>query len=232
MNAPVNPSALTIDGAPVREILKRVEPPHRRTYQRVRHSSRPAGEHSGGALTWRQCQSRIRAIRRWERAQDKRPRAKNRAVGWIGIEVYAFLARQAVHKRGRICDLALGSIAGILGVSRSAVIAALARLRDAGWIGWVRQFVWTGGEGVRGPQVEQAPNSYAIGAPERELARLKIPLDEDPPPSADLEAEANAHAKTRAEHAFGESPVGQAVDALGRLVAERESSNRSDSRVE
>jgi len=202
---------------------RQAETPGRRTFARVRRRSVPRGDGGRVILTWAQANERMRAIERWERKQSKRERGRNRAVGHIGIELYRYLCRRAVDRRGRLDDLAYGTIAGVLGFSRSAIVAAAARLKRFGWLGWTRQFEETGEAGVRGPQVKQAPNAFWIAAPIEALIKLGIRFGASPPP--DDHAHAHAEAATRRREAeFAESSLGAAVAKLGAAIDQRETS--------
>ena len=214
---------------------RKIEPEHRRTHQKVRKHSRPrgaAGRYVG--LQWHEANERIRALEKWERKQARGtgrrggPR-KNRAVGHVGVELYKFMARRAVNNRGRLDDLSYGAIGKILGFARSAIVAAMARLKAHGWMDWRRQYEETGEAGVRGPQVQQAANFFWVTAPIAALLKLGIRLGGAPAPDDFDHARAAGEAENK-DHDFAESPLGGSVAALGSLVRERETSKRPESR--
>jgi hypothetical protein len=215
-----------IDTGPLVAAIARkrhMEPPERRTFQRVRRSSRPRGEPRPRPVTWRQANERIRALHRWERKQVRRERAKIRGVGYIGVAVFEFLARRAVNRNGRLDDLSYEAIGAILGYARSAIVAACARLKRHGWLDWQRCFVWTGQAGIRGPQVEQTYNAFWILAPIEQLLKLGIRLA--PPPDPDESQVGDAEAKARyAAEDHAESPLGRAIAKLGDAMQQRETS--------
>lgn len=202
---------------------KAAEPPHRRTLSPVRRNSRPRGETRRVMLTWKEANERILALRKWERKQVKAERTRNRAVGHIGIAAYEFLIRRAVNHKGRLDDLSYEAIAAIIGYSRSAVVAAVARLRRWGWLDWVRQYEATGEPGVRGPQVRQTYNAFWIMAPLQALLKMGIRFGGAPPPD-DHDVQSKAGQATNKEAEFTESPLGEAVARLGRAIELRETS--------
>lgn len=208
---------------------RRVEPEARRTGSKVRKYSSPRGRAGRYvALSWQEANERIRALERWERRQLRDARKRNRAVGYVGIELYKFMARRAVNARGRLDTLSYGALAAILGFARSAVVAAMARLKAHGWMDWRRQYEETGQAGSRGPQVQQACNFFWIAAPIAALIKIGIRFGPAPPPDDLDHARAEGEARN-AEHAFAESPLGGAIGKLGDAVRKRETSRRSES---
>lgn len=204
-------------------LARRMEPPERRTLSKVRRYSRPQGEGRYVMLTWREANERIRALHRWERRQQKAERHRNRAVGHIGVAVYEYLCRLAVNRRGRLDDQALGSIAGAVGYARSAVVAAIARLKRFGWLNWRRQYVETGERGARGPVVRQAPNFFWIEAPVAALLKMGIRFGGPPPPDDDaVRRRAEADIKRTANDP--DSRLGAALAATAHLRQKRETS--------
>lgn len=203
---------------------RKLEPPERRTQCKVRRGSWLAGSNGRARLTWYDCNQRIRALHKWERKQKKRERRKNRAVGHIGVAVYEYLARRATHPRQRLDDLAYEALAAIVGYSRSAVVEAVKRLKQYGWLDWRRQYRPTGQPGVRGGvQVEQAPNAFVILAPVEQLLAIGIRLGRPPPPD-DHAAAAEAGRAANAAADLAESPLGRALERLGAQVCHRETS--------
>lgn len=61
-------------------------------------------------------------------------------------------------------------IAGEAGCHRNSVIAGLRRLRDHGFIGWVRRSIRTANEGEFAPQREQTSNAYEF-APRGKMSK-------------------------------------------------------------
>lgn len=125
----------------------------------------------------------LRAAERYDRLQRLRHRAdrnglKNGTLGHIGLEVLRELLRLIDYRTGRL-DPAIATIAERVGRSIAAVHAALNRLRAHGFLSWLRRYVPTGRDGLRGPQVRQTSNAYALTIPA--AARL----DDEPPAPED-----------------------------------------------
>jgi hypothetical protein len=123
--------------------------------------------------------------------------------------------------------------------SRDAIVRALKNLRMHGFLDWLRRYEPTGNEG-RGPQVQQTSNAYRLSLPERAkrfLGRFGItsPLPEDfEQQRQDHEAELKAHMDAMepdelALFQLGDTPLGQALARLGKLVKQRESARQTES---
>lgn len=197
------------------------EPPERRTLSRVRRFSRASGAVRYSPIDKAEANDRVFALRRWERAQKKAPRKRNRGVGHIGVEVYEALARRAARGSGRLDEISYAGLAAITGFARSAVVAAVARLKALGWLDWVRQFVETGNAGRRGPQVVQTFNAYLLQVPRELLAKCGIRFGRPPIPD-DAAWRAETEAVAAKEMALAGSPLGSALERLGAAVAAKE----------
>lgn len=88
-------------------------------------------------------------------------RRKNGPVGHIGVKVFRKLLFRANPVTGQL-DLSLKKIAEEVGHSLSAVVEALKRLREHGWLSWLRRYVDVGAPGQKGPQRQQTSNAYRI----------------------------------------------------------------------
>lgn len=137
----------------------------------IRRQSRPIGQ--GERRLWRPVSRAelsliVRAAEKRERVSRLGGR-RNGELGHIGLEVLRELARLIDHKTGRL-DPAYDTIAQRLRRSRSAVAAALARLRACGWLDWVRRVERTGAE--TGPAWRQVSNAYAVLMPAHAAAAL------------------------------------------------------------
>lgn len=107
-----------------------------------------------------------RALDRRTRIQRKAktPGARNGALGEIGIAVLETLYGLVDYATGRL-EPAINTIAERTGYSYSAVHNALARLRDHGFLKWIRRSRKTDNKGEAGPQVVQIPNAYILTVP-------------------------------------------------------------------
>jgi hypothetical protein len=118
---------------------------------------------------------------RAERRQVE-PGARNGDLGEVGIEVLEYLYATVDYATGRL-EPALRTIADAIGRAYSAVHEAMKRLRDKGFIQWMRRSEPIDDPEPGGPQVKQASNAYALlcPAPMRDwLGRLlgKAPVPE------------------------------------------------------
>jgi len=96
------------------------------------------------------------AVLKAARALDLRTRKERKAnTPGYGLVDYA---------TGRL-EPAINTIAERTGYSYSAVHNALARLRDRGFLKWIRRSRKTENKGEAGPQVVQIPNAYALTIP-------------------------------------------------------------------
>lgn len=108
-----------------------------------------------------------------------RNRKRNGPLGPVAIEVLRYLLSIANIRTGQL-DPALATIAREVGHSVEGVRQALVRLRNAGFVQWIRRYVETGHRGRRGPQLEQASNAYRITVPAKVAATwTDAPLPDD-----------------------------------------------------
>ena len=199
----------------------RREPPERRTFAKVRRRSAPCGLISYRPISVREMNDRVWALRRFERKVEKAARRKNAAVGHVGLEVYEALCRLAARGAGRLDQISYEGLARLVRRARSAVVAAVARLKAHGWLDWTRQFEETGQKGVRGPQVQQTVNAFRLLVPAEALRRLGIRFGPPPKPDDAAWREEQAEAE-RKDMAFAVSPTKGVLDRWGQLMAERE----------
>lgn len=163
----------------------------RRTGQPVRRSSYNVGEREN--FLWREIDpaeinARIRAAEVYDR-QNKQPGRRNGILGHVAIEVLAALYRLVDYKTGQL-DPAIDTICLRVRRSRSAVVAAMARLKLHGFLNWIRRTEPTGTKG-QGPQVRQITNAYVFGLPQAAaafVARLLGRKPKDAVPAEDLVA--------------------------------------------
>ncbi|TNC45263.1 helix-turn-helix domain-containing protein [Rubellimicrobium rubrum] len=202
----------------------------------VRRGSRLVGTCEGA--WWRRTdRAEVRrvllAARRYDLA-GRRPGRRNGPLGHVALEVLDLLANLVDRRTGRL-DPSLAWLMGRLKRSKDAVVRALANLRTAGFLDWLRRYEPTGCEG-RGPQVRQTSSAYRLSMPPR-AARLLIgepPLPDDV--AQDLEDRRQDLAAVKAGLGLDElavvevddGPLGRALASLGRHVQERESASRSE----
>lgn len=137
----------------------------RRTMQPVRRNSYTAGEREG--RFWRPVDPRtkwanIRAAEVYDR-NNKEPGKRNGPLGHVALEVLRELYRIVDYRTGRL-DPSIDFLMQKVRRSRAAICHALARLRDHGFLEWIRRTEPTGNEGW-GPQVKQISNAYRFCLP-------------------------------------------------------------------
>lgn len=96
--------------------------------------------------------------------REKEPGARNGVLGEIGLEVLRFMFDTVNYATGRL-EPAIATIAESIGRSYSAVHEALCRLREQGFLHWMRRSRPIVDAEPDGPQVEQIPNAYALLVP-------------------------------------------------------------------
>jgi hypothetical protein len=143
--------------------MKRTEQPVRRNSynigDRERQVWRPIGDGtSRGARRW--IAAMMQAAEKYDRmkkAQGKR----NGPLGHVGIEVLRELLRLVDYKTGALFP-SIETIARNTRRARAAVVAALKRLKDHGFLTWIRRTEPTENAGGYGPQVRQISNAYGF----------------------------------------------------------------------
>jgi hypothetical protein len=109
--------------------------------------------------------SMLQAAEQYDR-RGKAAGRKNGHLGHIGLEVLRELFRFADWKTGCL-EPAIATICERIKRSRAAVVEALARLKEHGFLDWIRRTEPTDNVGEAGPQVRQIPNAYGF-----DIARL------------------------------------------------------------
>lgn len=177
----------------------------------------------------------LQAAEFYER-HNKPPGKKNGPLGHVGLEVLRALFRVVDYRTGRL-EPAIATICERIRRSRAAVVSALARLKEHGFLDWVRRTEPTGNVGA-GPQVRQITNAYGF-----DLARLprsaaawvkKILGVGMPPPDCEearrrqdrAETDSMLDQVTAQEQArfIADGELGEALAALGRALDEGASS--------
>lgn len=118
------------------------------------------------------------AARRFDEAQRREKGGRIGPLGPIGLEVLQLFVNMAKAYRGRLYP-PLTWIMAKLRRSKCAVVEALARLRDHGFLDWRRRYEPTGTDGP-GPQVKQVSNAYRLIP---ETARRLLSYFKKSPPS-------------------------------------------------
>lgn len=90
----------------------------------------------------------------------KQPGKRNGPLGHIAVRVLRELFRIANWKTGQL-EPAIATICGNIRRSRAAVVAAMARLKEHGFLDWIRRTEPTDNVGA-GPQVRQITNAYGF----------------------------------------------------------------------
>lgn len=211
----------------------------RRTGAPIRRHSRTAGRCEIGF--WRPFDPRdvprfMLAAERLERA-GRAPGKRSGPLGPVGLEVLRELMRLIDYRTGRL-EPSITRLMERLRRSRDAIVRALANLRAAGFLDWLRRWEPTGRDD--GPQVRQASNAYRLHLPEA-ARRLIGRLAEAAPPPADDEQRRADHEAARVgmidalplweqgTAAAGNNPLGAVLDRLGAAVAGCESAKQSES---
>lgn len=168
------------------EITTGIEHKARRTFQPVRRNSYQAGERE--RRFWRPVNPKdkwahIRAAEAYDR-QRKQAGKRNGPLGHIALELLRELYRIVDYKTGRL-DPSIDYLMRQLRRSRAAIVQAMARLREHGFLEWIRRTEPTGNEGF-GPQVRQITNAYRFCLPaaaarrivDRIVGKGPVPVDE------------------------------------------------------
>lgn len=164
-----------------------------RSFQPVRRNSYYVSDRRSSAL-WRPLGANNRDARRLIAARlkaaeyydrrHKRPGKWNGPLGAIGLEVLRELYRIVDFRTGRL-EPAIATICERVRRSKQAVVDALARLKQHGFLDWVRRSEPTECEGA-GPQVRQITNAYGFGLPESAAAWVRKILGNGPAPDCEL----------------------------------------------
>ncbi len=181
----------------------------------------------------------LKAARQYEyrtrmKRRNEHPGTENGYLGAIGLEVLEALYDFVNFADGRL-EPAIATIADRVGRSYAAVHRALCRLREAGFIHWIRRSRKIDSEGHAGPQVEQISNAYALLVPKELEFFLSRLLGRGPLPDCDRwrreqqDAEWEAMLGTltlRERHDAtwnGDQLVGESLARIAAALDERES---------
>ena len=138
-----------------------------RTGQPVRRNSYRVGDREHRFWTRfdrAEFNARMRAAEQHDR-EGKQPGKRNGPLGAIGLEVYRELMRMVCWRTGRL-EPSIATLCRRLARSTDAVVSALARLKAAGFLDWIRRYEPVEDPDPFGPQVKQATNAYKLTLPE------------------------------------------------------------------
>ena len=177
--------------------------PRPRTFQEVRRNSPHAGERE--ERLWRQFNlfsrddhNAIMSAAELVEHNTKRKGKRNGAIGYVGLAVLRYLLRLRGCRHGGRLDPRLQTIADAVRYSRSAVCRALARLKLAGFIDWLRRSIPVEDPEPGGQYVKQTSNAFVFSFRkdiEKMICRLKRRLT---PAEASAAAEAARQEASRA----------------------------------
>lgn len=177
------------------EILGGLEPAKEfRTFAPVRRNSYYADDRRALGI-WRPIAStkrdarreiaaRLKAAEFYDRHQ-KQAGKRNGPLGHIALEVLRELYRIVDYSTGRL-EPAIDTICDRIKRSRAAIVAAMARLRDHGFLNWVRRSEKTDVEG-QGPQIRQITNAYGFGLPAMAAAWVRKTIGATPTPDCEAD---------------------------------------------
>lgn len=212
----------------------------RRTYQPVRRNSYHRGDRED--RIWRPIAPsrsearrliavRLRAAEEFDR-NGKIAGDRNGPLGHIGLEILRHLYRIVDYRTGRL-EPCLDTLMQRMRRSRSAIVAAMARLRRHGFLDWIRRTEPIDNPG-QGPQVRQISNAYWFDLPataaalvHRLLGRGATAADLAAKRRREEEQAAMLDAMTAEEQArffAGTSPLGNELAKLGRALGNDASS--------
>jgi biotin operon repressor len=164
-----------------------------RSFQPVRRDSFEAGDRESSVwkpLGRNRSEARkliaisLTAAERYDRAY-KEAGKRNGPLGHVGLEVLRKLYSMADYRTGRV-DPSIATICEQIGRSRTAVVRAQTRLREHGFLIWIRRSLATGSQG-KGPQVRQITNAYGFALPASAAEWVRKSLDDGPVPACEAE---------------------------------------------
>lgn len=207
----------------------------------VRRDSHMRGRSEG--LIWRpmtrkDVQAILKAAEIYNEAGLRQKGERSGPLGSVALDVLRLFVNLIDFRTGRL-EPSIATIMDRLGRSRDTIVRALKNLRAHGFIDWLRRYERTGNDG-RGPQVQQTSNAYRLSLPEKArqfLGRLgkAPPLPDDHSAAQEARAaELDAYRKAlpldeMALSEVGDTPLGQALATLGRMVQKRESDKQTES---
>jgi hypothetical protein len=174
------------------EILGGLSPAKRsRSFQPCRRNSYHRGERE--AQLWQRIgannrdarrivAARLKAAEHYDR-QGKLAGKRNGPLGHVALEVLRELYRLVDFKSGRL-DPAIATVCDRVRRSRAAVVAALTRLKEHGFLTWVRRTEPVENKGA-GPQIRQITNAYGFALPDCAMRWVNKILGHCPAPDCE-----------------------------------------------
>lgn len=210
-----------------------VAPQKRRTGQPVRRPSYHRGEREHriwralGATpkeAWRFRRALVTAAKRYDDS-TKNAGDRSGAIGLTGIKVLETLLTFVDNMSGRL-EPAIDTIAAKAKLARGTVVRALARLKEARFLDWLRRTEALDTKGA-GPQVQQVTNAYWFALSGRAAGLVRLLMGKAPSAAktreevdADARADRNGrlHAmQARRQVAAGDVLSEEAKASLARL---------------
>ena len=218
-----------------------VMPPAERCPTPVRRHSHIRGRSEGRIwrpTTRKDVQAILKAAEIYNEAGLHEKGERSGPLGSVALDVLRLFVNLIDFRTGRL-EPSITTIMDRLGRSRDTIVRALKNLRAHGFIDWLRRYEPTGNEG-RGPQVQQTSNAYRLSLPEKArqfLGRFgkAPPLPDDHSAAQEARAaELDAYRKALpldelALFEAGDTVLGRALAALGKMVQKRESDNQTES---
>ena len=214
------------------------EPVWRNSYSRGQMEDRlwrpiHDGTKRGGARWTRALLKRARELEFASRLKrrEKLPGSENGVIGHVGLEVLEYMFGIVDYETGRL-EPAIATIADAIGRSYSATHRALVRLRECGFLRWMRRSEPIENPEPDGPQVRQISNAYALLVPEQMrnwLGRLLRPAptpacaqDRVAADKAELDRIAGSMTAADWQAAFGATKNGDVLADVARAIDARD----------
>ncbi|WP_283419641.1 replication protein A [Sphingopyxis sp. Geo48] len=201
MNAPTRSIGELLAGTAAAKTRRTGQPVWRNSYYKGQIEDRIWRPFMGGNV--RGAKRRIGAILKAARHLEQRTRrerqrqhagTRNGMIGHIGLAVLEVMYTRYLDFRTGRLDPAVATIAEAVGHSYAAVHAALRRLRQAGFLHWVRRSEPIEDAEGAGPQVKQISNAYALLLP-KPLERMVSQLLGGAPAPDDADWAREQHAR-------------------------------------
>jgi hypothetical protein len=230
------------------ELLAGLEPAKRvRSFQPVRRNSYYASDRRSTSL-WRPIASNSREARRLIAARlkaaehynerNKQPGERQGPLGDVGIRLLRELYRIVDFKTGRL-EPAIDTLCRRISRARATVVKYLAKLKEHGFLDWVRRSEPIEDADGAGPRVRQITNAYGFALPAAAATWVKRILGNGPAPDCELARRETDRAETQAmlgtvsndefvDFAVGHSPqLAEAFKSMGRTLSKISASSNN-----